>query len=392
MEKETPNIRYGQLREAVVHYGFSAGRAVAELDWLLDEDRWKEVGSGFDDIDDFLKTISLSDFKFSIEQRKGIAKKLEAIHASQRATAEALGVSTMTVNRDVTNVTELENIDTDNQDIAKSNITNVTEPIEEAEVIEPLPDYEKKIGSELKSEERQKEKQQEKELKEKLATEIKNDKSIYVQDIDKGWHKLGNQFLYYGSNLDNEFIDFLPDCKFGFADPPYNAGVDEWDSNFNWQQDSFIDKCEVMAVTPGGWEAFNFYNKTEMPYMWELICYITNGMTHGKCGFSNHIKASIFSKNKVKIPQDLFTISIKINETEDTLHKGRKPYLFMIELINMFSKEGDYIFDLFAGSGTTLLISEKLKRISYNAEIDMQSCINIVNRAVENNIQNYGKQ
>ena len=29
-------------------------------------------------------------------------------------------------NRDVTNVTELENIDTDNQDIAKSNITNVT--------------------------------------------------------------------------------------------------------------------------------------------------------------------------------------------------------------------------------------------------------------------------
>ena len=34
-------------------------------------------------------------------------------------------------NRDVTNVTELENIDTDNQDIAKSNITNVTEPIEE---------------------------------------------------------------------------------------------------------------------------------------------------------------------------------------------------------------------------------------------------------------------
>ena len=64
----------------------------------------------------------------------------------------------------------------------------------------------------------------------------------------------------------------------------------------------------------------------------------------------------------------------------------------MIELINIFSKENDCIFDLFAGSGTTLLISEKLNRVSYNAEIDKQSCIDIVNRAIENNIPNYGKQ
>ncbi|MCE5329382.1 site-specific DNA-methyltransferase [bacterium] len=230
-------------------------------------------------------------------------------------------------------------------------------------------------------------KNKEKQNRQQIANNINEVLKQNITDITKGWHKIGNQFLYYGNNLDIDFIDFLPVCKFGFADPPYNANVDNWDSGFIWEQDIFIDKCEVMAVTPGGWEAFNFYNQTNMPYIWEIICYIKNGMTHGKCGFANYIKASIFSKGKVKIPQDLFSITIKTSETEDTNHKGRKPYEFIAELINMFSSENDNIFDLFAGSGTTLLMSEKMNRISYNAEIDKQFCIDIINRAIENGIK-----
>ena len=54
----------------------------------------------------------------------------------------------------------------------------------------------------------------------------------------------------------------------------------------------------------------------------------------------------------------------------------------MIYLIDMFTKQGDNIVDPFAGSGTTLLVSEKMGRVSYNAEMDEKYCIKIIERAL----------
>lgn len=50
---------------------------------------------------EFLSTIDLSEFKITIEQRKEIAKLLQAAEASQRATAKVLGVDKETVARDL---------------------------------------------------------------------------------------------------------------------------------------------------------------------------------------------------------------------------------------------------------------------------------------------------
>jgi 16S rRNA G966 N2-methylase RsmD len=213
---------------------------------------------------------------------------------------------------------------------------------------------------------------------------IKDTNTEHVTDIYQGWHKVGNQYLYYGSNLDEQFLDKLPKCKFAFADPPYNAGVDEWDKNFTWAQDYLQDYADVVAVTPGGWDAYNFYHNTMMIYQWEMACWIRNGMTHGRCGYANWIKIALFGKVKPKMSQDFFDITIKTNETEDTKHKGRKPYDFMAHLITTFTEVGDSIIDPFAGSGTTMLMSEKLGRISYNAELDKQYCIDIINRSRAN--------
>ena len=208
------------------------------------------------------------------------------------------------------------------------------------------------------------------------------DESMVI-GVEKGWYKIGNQFLYCGSNLDDDFLGFLPDCKFAFADPPYNAGVGDWDKDFVWQQDFLQDVAEVVAVTPGGWNAYGFYRQTEMQYAWEMACWIKNGMTHGRYGFANFIKASIFSKGKPKITQDVWEITIKTSETEDSTFKGRKPYPFMIHLIDMFSQKGDCVVDPFAGSGTTLLVAEEMNRISYNAELQEKQCIEIINRAIK---------
>ena len=234
---------------------------------------------------------------------------------------------------------------------------------------------------EIKKEEKQIQIAEKKEEQKQIIESITNIKLKNIETtIEKGWYKVGKQFLYFGSNTDKEFKDKLPKAKFAFADPPYNAGVDKWDFDYKWELDYIENYADVVAVTPGGWNTCNFYKETNMNYIWEMFCWITNGMTHGKCGYANVIKTSIFGKVKPKISQDFWKINIDISKTEDTKHKGRKPYDFMIHLIDVFTNENDIIIDVFAGSGTTLLMCEKMNRISYNAEIDKQYCIDIIKR------------
>jgi len=202
------------------------------------------------------------------------------------------------------------------------------------------------------------------------------------------WFILGKHRIYCGSNLDDNFINNLPNCSFAFADPPYNANVDEWDSGFIWNQDYLQNYAKVVAVTPGGWQANKLYQDSKMNYIWELACWIKNGMTHGKCGYSNWIKIALFAKeqNKPKISQDFKDITIKTSETTETSHKGRKPYPLMEWLIDMFTEVEDIVIDPFLGSGTTLLQCEKMGRVCYAAEMNIDYCNDIVERF--NNLKN----
>ncbi|UPK03142.1 MT-A70 family methyltransferase [Bradyrhizobium sp. 170] len=94
---------YGALREGVHLAGYSFERACSKLKWLLQEDRWCGVGTGFDDINAFLSSIRLDNLKPVAEQRKEIAKliKEKQPKASNRQIAKTLGVRETTVRRDV---------------------------------------------------------------------------------------------------------------------------------------------------------------------------------------------------------------------------------------------------------------------------------------------------
>lgn len=226
---------------------------------------------------------------------------------------------------------------------------------------------------------------------EKIKTLRQDLKNNFIEPIivkQGEWFKLGKHKIYCGSNLDDNFINNLPICSFAFADPPYNANVDEWDLGFTWNQDYLQNYAKIVAVTPGGWQANKLYIDSKMNYIWELACWIKNGMTHGKCGYSNWIKIAIFAKeqNKPKISQDFKEITIKTSETIETSHKGRKPYPLIEWLINIFTEVEDIVIDPFLGSGTTLLQCEKMGRICYAAEINIDYCNDIVERF--NNLKN----
>ena len=63
-----------RLLESAHISGYSFERVCAELEWLLEEEHWKQVGLGYEHINDFLQTIDLSPFNLSSEQHRPLAK------------------------------------------------------------------------------------------------------------------------------------------------------------------------------------------------------------------------------------------------------------------------------------------------------------------------------
>lgn len=95
---------YGGLTAEVHIAGYTLERAMRKLEWLLAEnDRWTSVGGGFEDINAFLDTIKLDQFKTIAEDRKKIAARIKALQpkASNRQIAKVLGASHTQVNRDL---------------------------------------------------------------------------------------------------------------------------------------------------------------------------------------------------------------------------------------------------------------------------------------------------
>ena len=70
---------------------------------LLKTGGWMKVGDGFDDVNAFVRSLQLDQFKIVTEQRKEFVERVKALQpaVSNRAIADALGVDHQTINNDV---------------------------------------------------------------------------------------------------------------------------------------------------------------------------------------------------------------------------------------------------------------------------------------------------
>ena len=66
--------------------------------------------------------------------------------------------------------------------------------------------------------------------------------------------------------------------------------------------------------------------------------------------------------------------------TRSKLHPTTKPIELMEYQIKNNTKRSESVLDLFAGSGSTLIAAEKLKRKCYGMELDENYCDVIINR------------
>lgn len=204
--------------------------------------------------------------------------------------------------------------------------------------------------------------------------------------------RLGRHILYCGNSASDEFINLCKqeEVSFAFADPPYNAGVDEWDVDFEWRHDYLSDIAPIVAVTPGISAIKDFMRITSMPYKWSMAYWIDNGMTRGALGFGNWMYVALFSKQslyrnaqdvKIILP-DSERVSITGGDHDTFKHKGRKPLSMLTHIISLFTEANQTIIDPFLGTGTSIIACERECRACIGSEINVEYCEHIVKRWV----------
>jgi len=188
-----------------------------------------------------------------------------------------------------------------------------------------------------------------------------------------------------------------PPAKLAFADPPYNAGIADWDIGFEWQHDWLIDKADLVVVMPCDESLAHFLRTTTMPYRCTIAHWIKNGMSKSPMGYGNHIIAAVFCKKSTpykvtrKRNQNYSEGIIKNIETEDSDHPGRKPLDFMVTWIDRLTNPGEVVIDAFLGAGTTLIAAEQIGRICHGAEINPEYCGFVLGRWIKSGKENQKK-
>ena len=95
------NQIYGALSEGLYLTGLSFEGAMGNVFTLLKSGLWTQVGTGFDDVNAFVRSLQLDKFKVVAEQRKEFAKLIKDLQPkiSNRAIGDAFGVAHTSISR-----------------------------------------------------------------------------------------------------------------------------------------------------------------------------------------------------------------------------------------------------------------------------------------------------
>lgn len=349
---ESPDTVHGRLMESVHIAGYSVARAVDEFEWLLDEDRWRRVGPGYDDIRDFLSSLKLDEFKLGIEQRKGLAKKLEALGSSQRATAQALGVSKDTVAGDLGK--RGDNSPSQGQAQALEQVESTesgdNSPAWFQDDIDPA-----KLGkgrSERKKRDADSERRRIEADREaaRAVTEV-------TVDVRRGDFR--------------EVLADLSDVDAIITDPPYPSEFLPLLADLAAWSDKVLKPDGVLVVLMGQTHLPEVYRLLDghRPYRW-TACYMTPG-----AGYSSYARGLQSNWKPLLVygggPRFVDVFTAEVGDTAaKTHHKWGQDYSAFSSIVQAFTEPGATVADPFMGSGTTLLAAKLAGRHAIGADVD----------------------
>lgn len=370
---ETADSIHGRLLEAVHITGYTFERACTELEWLLKENRWKAVGQKFEDIDAFLKTIDFSSFKIAIEQRKKLAKHLEKLRATQRATAKMLGVGIGTVNRDLDTVpigTEL-----------ASEPAPIKEENEKTVPLGTKPSL--TIAQSGEDVARLAEKAAKKEEATAINLQVRHDRLIAETKA-----AIVEKAIVVEEDC-LTILETIPPIDLLLTDPPYFT-----DGDFTNQISACLSKVKptgqayiFSSSDPAEFAAYLKMNTHHMNLEQILIWnYNNTGQRQPNNRYISNYQVIFYYRGPdapiINKPGDgtyqyaCQTVNAPDGRIGDRFHEWQKPLELIERLIRNSSKPEDFIFDPFAGSGTTMLAAAKLGRKVIGCDIDPEA-INI---------------
>lgn len=340
---EEPKFVHGRLAEATHNAGYSFERACRELEWLLEDERWKACGQGFEKIDNFLSTIDFSEFKIAVEQRKKLAKKLADLRATQRVTANVLGVGSMTVNRDIKSVpngTKESSILPIKDDKIVPNDT----PVFQHSAKDAVELLDKKTSGIAKD-------------AEKVKRQLENENKYDSEKSDE-WD------IRHGSYQEYRFEDNTIDHI--FTDPPYpEKYLSEWE---------YLAQEAIRILKPGGFcicysGTFNLIKVMQilskhLEYYWQCVLLHIGGnqFINARNLNTGYKPILIFQKPPMRKTDTAFLDIFKGSGKEKDNHKWQQAEQEAIEIIGKLTKPNDLILDPFAGSGTIPVACHLSKR------------------------------
>lgn len=227
-------------------------------------------------------------------------------------------------------------------------------------------------------------------------------------------YELGNHRVLCGDSTKLEDVERLMDGKKAdvvVTDPPYNTGMEgKPDDEKAWLSHMFNDKIEnweeflsdvfgnYYAMTKGDcafyvfidWRRVNDIRSEMEKHMDVKNVIVWDKKVHGLGSDykSTYELCIVGKKGKPEINnrfgldyQDIWRLQREMGRNKD--HATAKPVELLVKPISHASKTDDIVMDLFLGSGSTLIASEKTGRICYGMELDPKYIDVIVQRYVD---------
>ncbi|MBN8584019.1 MAG: site-specific DNA-methyltransferase [Ignavibacteria bacterium] len=182
--------------------------------------------------------------------------------------------------------------------------------------------------------------------------------------------------------LENESIDLI------LTDPPYGlntTGVSNdanLDSYYSILPESYrVLKNDAFFITFFSTKYFPLaFQNNPFKYFWNFVLYCPNGQVNSPIGYTKYMSCIVFKKGNpkmIKRSKDIYvdTPGRMVEPDEGFIdHPTPKPKTFIMEILKMFSKEGDVILDPFIGSGATAVACKLINRNFIGFEIDKKYC------------------
>ena len=233
-----------------------------------------------------------------------------------------------------------------------------------------------------------------------IPNEIKTD--IVLGDL----FEIGEHRLLCGDSTDSDQVAKLMNgekADMVLSDPPYGMFLDADYSSLNWgdrkgkKYDNVIgdhhdfnpelintffkhfDYCKEMFL----WGADYYFELLPEFKKGNYIVWDKTLQSNGDAGSNSEFELC-WSRQKHKRVVLHFNwfryFGLQSQDTKTRLHPTQKPLEVNKHFIESYSKEKEYIIDLFLGSGSTMVAAHQLNRKCYGMELDPKYCQVIIDR------------